>query len=95
VEIIVIALVHHINISLLGSFLYLPLFLHVYKNLVFVTCWLQSGRKATPFGIARNLQQIGSTLMLVFIELATCIRVEKVYKCLCRNLCGSEIGLFF
>jgi len=42
-------------------------------NSVYVMCWLQSGRKATPFGIARNLQQIGSTLKFVFSELVLCI----------------------
>jgi len=43
--------------------------------------FIQSGRKSTAFGIARNLQQIGSTLTLVFNELIQCIAVVKVYEC--------------
>lgn len=39
----------------------------------------QSGRKATPFGIARNLQQIGSTLM------CTTSREQTIYSVQCMR----------
>jgi len=45
--------------------------------LAYVIWWQQSGRKATSFGIARNLQQIGSTLTLVFHQCIFCMECKS------------------